>query len=292
MLSPFPLYGSPYDSHQSWSKHTKKNIFDYVRWSAEQAFSNEDDVIKHYDRFLDLAEPLLDSQQLDDKECDILFWYGFHPEDRAMLLYQLLAKRRNPRSETYFPFPQVFRTARAIFSLGSKDFQRELDLALERYPIPRGPYDYRRDPKRRPSLSKYRAEEIVQKLEARLASRRKERKIENSPGRRHSPSIYESEEECANQPRHVQNTQPPSTSFTRRVPLPPLPPSRQSQSLPKDAAPSLRRHAFTYNVLPLFTSSWLIMYTMDSLNATITDSPARLSTRYLLITIRNRPDRI
>ena len=31
-------------------------------------------------------------------------------------------------------------------------------------------------------------------------------------------------------------------------------------------------------VLPLFTSSWLIMYTMDSLNTTITDSPTRLST--------------
>jgi len=92
----------PYNSQQPQDKRVKQNIFKYVRWSMEETMSSEDDVIKHYNRFLDLADPLLDSHHLDDDECDILFWYSFHPEDHAMLLYQL-SKGLNPRWVTYFP---------------------------------------------------------------------------------------------------------------------------------------------------------------------------------------------
>ena len=48
---------------------------------------DEEDAIEYYNQFLDLAEPLLNSQWLDNKESDMLFWYGFHPADRIMLLH-------------------------------------------------------------------------------------------------------------------------------------------------------------------------------------------------------------
>ena len=57
----------------------KKNIFDHVRWSMEFPTSDEDEAINFYNQFLDLAEPLLDSQLLDSDECNALFWCGFHP---------------------------------------------------------------------------------------------------------------------------------------------------------------------------------------------------------------------
>ena len=82
--------------------------------------SSEDDLIKHYNRFLDLADPLLDSRKLDDEECDVLFWYGFHPEDRAMLLHRL-PKRRNRRT---FPSGRYF-TQRAKSFLKSQKTSSE-----------------------------------------------------------------------------------------------------------------------------------------------------------------------
>jgi len=76
----------PYNSPQSQRKHVKKNIFDYVRWSMEEAMHDEDNVNKYYNRFLDLAKPLLNSHWLDNEECNTLFWYGFHLENHTMIL--------------------------------------------------------------------------------------------------------------------------------------------------------------------------------------------------------------
>jgi len=101
-----------YNSQQSQNKHIKHDIFKYVRWSMEETMSSEDNVIKHYNRFLDLADPLLDSYHLKDEECDTLFWYGFHPEDHAMILDWFHPQQ----TRTYLHLKQVFCTACAIFS--------------------------------------------------------------------------------------------------------------------------------------------------------------------------------
>src|SRR5579863_9481598 len=163
----------PYDSCQSQGKRTKQNIFDHVMWSMEFPMCDEDEVITYYERFLDLTETLLDSRWLDDEECNMLFWYGFHPEDRAMLLCRLRSKNPHQRSGVHFSLRQVFRAARAIFSQKSRDLQRELWDALEQYPIPRGPQDYKRDTKHGPSLSRYRAQKLVQDLKAEVTYRKR-----------------------------------------------------------------------------------------------------------------------
>ena len=158
--------------------------------------SSEDDIIKHYDRFLDLADPLLNSHHLDDDKGDILFWYSFHPEDHAMLLYQL-SKGLNPRWVTYFPLQQVFHTACEIFAQNPKDFQRELRDTLEQHPLPRGPRDDRRNPSCGPSLSQNCAQDIVQELEDKVTHRRRQarkdedRELEKLIHVLYSFSIYE-----------------------------------------------------------------------------------------------------
>jgi hypothetical protein len=69
------------------SKNAKKNVFNYILWSMELPMSKESEVTKYYNQFLDLAKPLLDSDVLEDKECNALFWCGFHLDDCVMLLY-------------------------------------------------------------------------------------------------------------------------------------------------------------------------------------------------------------
>jgi len=68
----------------------------------EVPMNKEDQVIKYYNQFLDLAKPLLDAHWLDNNDTDKLFWYGFHPKDHAMLLYWLRSKYPHQRSEVYF----------------------------------------------------------------------------------------------------------------------------------------------------------------------------------------------
>ena len=45
----------PYDNHKPQDRHVKQNIFDYVRWSMEALMNKEDQVIKYYNWFLNLA---------------------------------------------------------------------------------------------------------------------------------------------------------------------------------------------------------------------------------------------
>jgi hypothetical protein len=58
--------------------------------------------LEFYNKFLDLAEPLLDSRLMDDDESDELFWYGFHSDDRTMLLRRLLPEYPERPPATYF----------------------------------------------------------------------------------------------------------------------------------------------------------------------------------------------
>jgi hypothetical protein len=76
----------PYNSQPPLSKKTKKNVFNYVLWLIELPMSEESEVTRYYNQFLDFAKPLLDVCILEDEECEELFWYGFHPDDRCLLL--------------------------------------------------------------------------------------------------------------------------------------------------------------------------------------------------------------
>jgi hypothetical protein len=160
----------PYDSYRPQGKRTKKNIFDHVRWSMEFPTSDEDEAINYYNRFLDLAEPLLDSRLLDSEECDALFWCGFHPDDRVMLLCRL-CEYSNPPSGVHFRLRKVFKAARKIFSQRPAGIRAECRDALRWGPRFRRPHDDQR--KCGPSLSQSQAQDLVEDLEVEVAYRRK-----------------------------------------------------------------------------------------------------------------------
>jgi hypothetical protein len=91
----------PYNSQPPLSKNTKKNVFNYILWLMELPMTEESEVTKYYNWFLDLTEPLLDLCMLEDKECNTLFWCSFHPDDHALLLYYFANYPHMPPGE-YF----------------------------------------------------------------------------------------------------------------------------------------------------------------------------------------------
>ena len=90
---PLSLINMPYKSCQPQGKHTEEDVFVYIKQSMEVPMGDSEDVADYHHKFLELVEPLLNKHLLDQVECDILFWYGFHPEDRAMLLRHLSSSR-------------------------------------------------------------------------------------------------------------------------------------------------------------------------------------------------------
>ena len=216
------------------------------------------DVVDYLDKFLELVEPLLDKHRLDRVERDILFWYGFHPKDRTMLLC-CLSSSRYQSAGTYFSLKQVFRTAHDIFSQRPRDLQKELQDALEQGPRQRRVHNYRRDMKHGPSLSEHRAREVVQELKDEVRRRKKlareeeDRELEDMVYTLQGYAPYEEQyamlyARCIHhfpevidslpKPIYVPNAQPPSTLFTPRNQSPPPSPPVQ-QPRPQPAKPTV-----------------------------------------------------
>jgi hypothetical protein len=78
----------PHNSQPTPSKHAKKNVFNYTLWSMEQPLmSKQTEVTEHYNEFMELAKPLFTLYLLENKECDMLFWHGFHPDNHLLFLH-------------------------------------------------------------------------------------------------------------------------------------------------------------------------------------------------------------
>jgi hypothetical protein len=105
----------PHNSQLPPNKHAKKNVFNYVLWSMELPMSEESKVTQYYNRFINLAEPLLDLHLLEDEECDALFWCGFHLDNHALLLYCLDNYPHLPAGE-HLPLRMIFDAAHDTFS--------------------------------------------------------------------------------------------------------------------------------------------------------------------------------
>jgi hypothetical protein len=123
----------PYHSQQLQDKHEKQDLFDYVMQSMEKPMNSEDDVFGYYDQFRELAKPLFKKHWLNKDEGDVLFWYGFHPEDHAMILCRLHHRclGQQARPSHYFHTQQTYLVAHKIFAQKTRDLHQELDQALE-----------------------------------------------------------------------------------------------------------------------------------------------------------------
>jgi hypothetical protein len=115
----------PYNSLPPLSKNAKKTVFDYVLWSIELPMSEEMEVTEYYKMFRDLAEPLLNTCILEDKEYKELFWYGFHLDNHSLLLWQFFFKFPNQPPASHFHLQRVFLIACNIFSQDQKELLQE-----------------------------------------------------------------------------------------------------------------------------------------------------------------------
>ena len=85
--------------------------------------NSEDDVLEYYDQFQELAKPLFKNYWLNKDKGDVLFWYGFHPKDCAMILYRLYHRclGQQARPPHYFLTRQTYLATHKIFAQKTMD---------------------------------------------------------------------------------------------------------------------------------------------------------------------------
>lgn len=70
-----------------------QELFDVVDWSSKSRMENEDDLSGYDTVFWSLCDPLLASHYMSPRECEDIFWQGFHPNDRAKITPEI--RQRN-----------------------------------------------------------------------------------------------------------------------------------------------------------------------------------------------------
>ena len=90
-------------------------LYDFVDWSSCWPMEGEDDLASYYERFLSLSEPALFFHDVSRRECNKLFWQGFHPNDRSMLSPYVFGKQPN-QSPGNIDFRDLFNIAHSVFS--------------------------------------------------------------------------------------------------------------------------------------------------------------------------------
>ena len=69
---------------------------------------DEDDVADYFDDFQALGDPLVFSGRMSTKECNKLFWQGFHADDRAMLYPHIVDRRSLRKPGVDFDYQELF----------------------------------------------------------------------------------------------------------------------------------------------------------------------------------------
>jgi hypothetical protein len=76
---------------------------------------DEDDVAEYFERFRSLSKPVLYLYGTSGRECNELFWQGFHPDDRAMLFPHIVDRRPFRKPGPDFDFRELFEKVHDIF---------------------------------------------------------------------------------------------------------------------------------------------------------------------------------
>ncbi|KAH9048591.1 hypothetical protein EDB84DRAFT_1573933 [Lactarius hengduanensis] len=78
----------------SAKRYTKRALQEFVdNYAKTQRMRDEDDVMSYYRDFLALSKPLSNKQRISDEERSFEFFQGFHPDDRRLLAFRLLATK-------------------------------------------------------------------------------------------------------------------------------------------------------------------------------------------------------
>ena len=93
----------------------KQKLYNYVDWSAKHLMEDEDNVAEYFKCFQALSKPVLYLYGISRRECNELFWQGFHPDDRAMLFPHIIDRCPFRKPGPDFDFRELFDRIHAIF---------------------------------------------------------------------------------------------------------------------------------------------------------------------------------
>jgi len=77
---------------------------------------DEDNITDYFDDFRTLADPLVSSCRMSRRECNKLFWQGFHADDRAMLYPRLIGRHPFQKPGADFDYQELFNRIHTIFA--------------------------------------------------------------------------------------------------------------------------------------------------------------------------------
>src|SRR5712691_11162679 len=105
-----------YSHRSTWRSTDKQGLYEFIDRSSKRLIEDEDDVSRYFEHFQTLSKPLIYFGFISKSECNQLFWQGFHPNDRARLLPQLVGRRSTRQPGVEFHFQELFDRVHAIFS--------------------------------------------------------------------------------------------------------------------------------------------------------------------------------
>ena len=210
----------------------------------------EDDVYRYYQQFQMLSLRLLDLRRLSEEERDMMFWLGFHPEDRATLFHCLHCRHPNQAAGEPFEYKEVYKLARNVFSGPRFPFLPSED-ELDDFPVTRSNSTESRTRQARsweeteafPIPTRTSNPEVVRRKE--LTREEEDQEIDDLVHQLHGLSAQDLAYKvlfarCAHRfpnvaktlpmPDYSQNTLSPSTFFTCQTPAAPPHPVRYSPS--------------------------------------------------------------
>ena len=76
---------------------------------------DKDNVAEYFECFRSISDPLIYSKFMTKRECNELFWKGFHRDDRTMLYPHIVNRRSSRRPGSEFNFRELFNKIYDIF---------------------------------------------------------------------------------------------------------------------------------------------------------------------------------
>jgi hypothetical protein len=104
-----------YSSTRTQSQFSRQKLQDFINWSAKHLMKDEDDVVEYIEHFQSISDPLIYSKFMTKRECNELFWKGFHRDDHTMLYSHIVNRCPFWKPGADFDFRELFDQIHTIF---------------------------------------------------------------------------------------------------------------------------------------------------------------------------------
>jgi hypothetical protein len=102
-------------------QYSRQKLIEFANTYAQKRMGDETDIINYQRQFNVQSKVLLNSGRMTERECNTIFWQGFHPNDQQALHKHLIAMHPSKPTGEAFDLKDIFNVAQAIFS-GDDDF--------------------------------------------------------------------------------------------------------------------------------------------------------------------------